>query len=410
MSLQLDLLIVQESTSSSGNSDSSPVEDAAAAEQVLEPMEDDSLLIRTLPAPPPTPEALVVGSAAESASAFSVPSGSPGKHIPNVEELTAELEKFQRNIGVQVDTMSDPFKREQLITISKITDENGLLVLTGVCSFELFYNITELYTESRTLQSTRSFCISDDDAVLLTFMKLYHDVTFSLLAVLFGVHRTTVSNIFKESIVILASILEHAVFWPEKDAIVSCLTTYFWEYKDTRMVLDCTEIEIERPKDLMSRLLTYSHYKRTYTAKVLVSETPGGLISYVSPAYGGKASDTFITKQSQLLDRCTPHVDSVMVDKGFLINELCREKNVRMIRPPFLMEKQLTTEEARSNQSIACARVHVERAIQRMKIYRILRNRFDLDLVPYIDKIFTVIAGMVNLLKPLFSEDKFLFK
>uniref|UniRef100_A0A147BIC1 Putative tick transposon n=1 Tax=Ixodes ricinus TaxID=34613 RepID=A0A147BIC1_IXORI len=410
MSLQLDLLIVQENTSSSRISDSSPVEDAPAAEQVLEPMEDDSLLIRTLPASSPTPEALVVGSAAESASAFSVPSGSPGKHIPNVEELTAELEKFQRNIGVQVDTMSDPFKREQLITISKITDENGLLVLTGVCSFELFYNITELYTEARTLQSTRSFCISDDDAVLLTFMKLYHDVTFSLLAVLFGVHRTTVSNIFKESIVILASILEHAVFWPDKDAIVSCLTTYFWDYKDTRMVLDCTEIEIERPKDLMSRLLTYSHYKRTYTAKVLVSETPGGLISYVSPAYGGKASDTFITKQSQLLDRCTPHVDSVMVDKGFLINELCREKNVRMIRPPFLMEKQLTTEEARSNQSIACARVHVERAIQRMKIYRILRNRFDLDLVPYIDKIFTVIAGMVNLLKPLFSEEKFLFK
>ncbi|XP_040072694.2 uncharacterized protein LOC115318852 [Ixodes scapularis] len=246
--------------------------------------------------------------------------------------------------------------------------------------------------------------------MLLTFMKLYHDVKFSLLAVLFGVHRTTVSNIFKESIVILASILEHAVFWPDKESVVSCLTTYFWEYKDTRMVLDCTEIEIERPKDIMSILLTYSHYKQTYTAKVLVSETPGGLISYVSPAYGGKASDTFIRKQSQLLDRCTPHVDSVMLDKGFLISELSREKIVRMIRPPFLMEKQLTTEEARSNQSIACARVHLERAIQRMKIYRILRNRFDLDLVPYIDKIFIVISGMVNLSKPLFSEDKFLFK
>ncbi|KAG0416726.1 hypothetical protein HPB47_006172, partial [Ixodes persulcatus] len=80
-------------------------------------------------------------------------------------------------------------------------------------------------------------------------------------------------------------------------ALVSCLTTYFWEFKDTRMVLDCTEIEIERPKDLMSRLLTYSHYKRTYTAK-----------------------------QSQLLDRCTPHVDSVIVDKEFLINELRGEK------------------------------------------------------------------------------------
>lgn len=47
---------------------------------------------------------------------------------------------------------------------------------------------------------------------------------------------------------------------------------------------------------------------------------------YVSPTYGGKASDTFIPKQSRLLGRCIAHVDSVMVDKGFLINELHREK------------------------------------------------------------------------------------
>lgn len=325
-------------------------------------------------------------------------------------EIIAEAEKLSKEIGIQVDTRNFLFAREQLITIAKVPDENGLVVLTGISSFELFYNIAELYTEARLRQGTRSLSLSDDDAVLLTFMKLYHDLTFSLLAVLFSVHRTTASNIFKDSIVILASILEHAVFWPSKTAVVNCLTMYFKEYKDTRMVLDCTEIEIERPKDLVSRLLTYSHYKRTYTAKVLVSETPGGLISYISPAYGGKASDTYITKQCSILDKCIPHVDSVMVDKGFLIGELCKEKNIKMIRPPFLMEKQLTAEEARRNQSIASARVHVERAIQRMKLYRILKNRFDLDLVPYIDCIFKVIAGTVNLSKPLFSNNKFLFK
>ncbi|XP_077484098.1 uncharacterized protein LOC144094081 [Amblyomma americanum] len=241
-------------------------------------------------------------------------------------------------------------------------------------------------------------------------MKLYHDLTFSLLAVLFQVHRTTASNLFRESIVILASILKQAVFWPEKACVVTCLTTYFKEYKDTRMVLDCTEIEIERPKDLTSRLLTYSHYKRTYTAKVLVSGTPGSLISYISPAYGGKASDTYITKHCKVLDKCMPHVDSVMVDKGFLISELCREKNVKMIRPPFLIKKELTTEEAKNNQSIASARVHVERAIQRMKLFRILRNRFNLDLLPYIDNILIVIAGTVNLSKPLFKDNEFLFR
>lgn len=76
----------------------------------------------------------------------------------------------------------------------------------------------------------------------------------------------------------------HAIFWPEKDAAVSCLTTFFWQYKETSMVPDCTEIEVERPRVFKSRLLTYSHYKQTYTAKTLVSKTSGGLISYISPA------------------------------------------------------------------------------------------------------------------------------
>ncbi|KAG0416500.1 hypothetical protein HPB47_006357, partial [Ixodes persulcatus] len=68
--------------------------------------------------------------------------------------------------------------------------------------------------------------------------------------------------------------LEHAIFWPENDAVVSCLTTYFCEYQDTRKILDCAEVEIERPKDLTSRLLTYSRYKWTYTVKLLVCEMP----------------------------------------------------------------------------------------------------------------------------------------
>lgn len=72
--------------------------------------------------------------------------------------------------------------------------------------------------------------------------------------------------------------------------------------------------------------------------------------------------------------------------------------------------KQLTTQEARNNQSIASARVHVERTIQRMKLFGIFRHRFAFDLLPYIDSIFTVIAGTVNLSKPLFKDNRFLFR
>ncbi|XP_077508171.1 uncharacterized protein LOC144119427 [Amblyomma americanum] len=258
------------------------------------------------------------------------------------------------------------------------------------------------------LMQGKRFCLSNQDAVLLTLIKLHHNITFALLGVLFGIHRTTASEIFKASVIILAEVMKNAVFWPSKEAVDN-LTVYFKEYASVRAVLDCTEIPIQMPKDIESQLLTYSWYKGVYTAKVLVCETPGGHISYVSKAYGGRASDSHITKESKILELFLPSIDSVMVDKGFLIDKLCLEHQITMVRPPFLRKrKQLTKNEAEKNQSIAAARVHVERAIQRMKVFKILTGNLGTELFAYIDDIIQVIAGIVNLSKPIFSSDKFL--
>ncbi|KAM7298112.1 hypothetical protein ISCGN_018738 [Ixodes scapularis] len=325
----------------------------------------------------------------------------------DTEDLEAELSSLREEIGVQADTLQ--LERDQVLGIARVKDEKALTTLTCVPCFQLFYNLTDLYGESRMLGKRKDFCISNEDAVLLTMMKLYHNMTFSLLGVLFGIHRTTASNIFKASVPILAAVLRHAIFWPEKEAVLQSLTKYFNKYRDCRMVLDCTEIPLQRPKNMESQLLTYSHYKGTHTAKVLVCETPGGLISYVSPAYCGRSSDTHITKESGLLEKCLPFIDSVMVDKGFLIDELCSEHKVKLIRPPFLRKKeQLSMQDAKSNQNIAAARVHVERAIQRMKLFRILRDNFSTDLLPQFDDIVAIIAGLVNLSKPLFKDSRYL--
>lgn len=87
------------------------------------------------------------------------------------------------------------------------------------------------------------------------------------------------------------------------------------------------------------------------------------------------------------------------------------EHKVKLIRPPFLRSKQqLSKDEAERNQKISAARVHVERAIQRMKIFKILTDNFAVDLLPYIDDVVGTIAGLVNVSKPLFSSDRYLFK
>lgn len=239
-------------------------------------------------------------------------------------------------------------------------------------------------------------------------MKLYHNILYSLLSVLFNIHRTTVSGLCSHALQILAVVLREAIVWPEKDNIQKNLTAYFQEHRDTRVILDCTQIEIQRPQDLTSRILSYSNYKKMYTAKVLIGETPGGLISFLSKSYGGRASDVHITKDSGVIRLCSQVMDTVMVDCGFLIDDLCTAANVKIVKPPFLRGKAPYSEaEASDNIAIARARVHIKRGIQRMKRFKVLK-KINLELLPCVDQVLTVIAGVVNLSKQIFADDKYI--
>ena len=55
--------------------------------------------------------------------------------------------------------------------------------------------------------------------------------------------------------------------------------------------------------------------------KTLIGASPGGLISYVSPAFDGSTSDRQIVERSNLFTLCDPG-DSIMSDKGFNVQDL----------------------------------------------------------------------------------------
>ncbi|XP_049267957.1 uncharacterized protein LOC119379490 isoform X1 [Rhipicephalus sanguineus] len=314
-----------------------------------------------------------------------------------------------RDACVQANPLQVIGRPKPLLSCAAVQTDHTVKVLTGLPCLQLLKNIIEEFTALRIESIPRGFALSDEDTVLMVFVKLYHNVSLSFLSVLFSVHRTTVSNILKNAICILASILGEAVFFPSKESVQENLTIYFKNYKETRIVLDCTEVPLERPRDLTSRLLTYSQYKRQYTIKVLIGVAPSGMITLVGKSFGGRASDTQLTAHSNVLNMCTAYVDRVMVDKGFLIENLCDEARVNMDRPPFLKKRQqLEEHEAHKNQAIARARVHVERAIQRVKAFKILQQRYPIQLLPVFDKVIVLLAGIVNLSKPILGEDKFL--
>ena len=91
-------------------------------------------------------------------------------------------------------------------------------------------------------------------------------------------------------------------------------------------------------------------------------------MSFISDLYGGHISDKKITESCGILDLLEPG-DMVMADRGFDIQHILAAKNVKLNIPPFMKGKeQLSLEEELETRSIASVRIHVERAIERIKI------------------------------------------
>lgn len=182
---------------------------------------------------------------------------------------------------------------------------------------------------------------------------------------------------------------------------------YFDKFRNTRAVLDCTEIPIQKNKCLNCKICSYSHYKGTNTVKFLIAVSPAGIITYISKGFTVKATDKYIFNEEHLIDLFERN-DAIMTDKGFLIENELEAKGIVLHRPIFKKHnQQFTKEESQFNAVLSAARVHVERVIQRMKIYKILRSPVSTGLFCAINEITYIIGCMVNLSEPILNETLF---
>nr|CAH7736053.1 unnamed protein product [Callosobruchus chinensis] len=72
----------------------------------------------------------------------------------------------------------------------------------------------------------------------------------------------------------------------------------------------------------------------------MTGKSPGDIITFISRSYGGRTSDKLIFEESDFIKNLSPNHDSIMVDKGFLIDDLCALYKIHLIRPPFLKNHQ----------------------------------------------------------------------
>lgn len=176
-------------------------------------------------------------------------------------------------------------------------------------------------------------------------------------------------------------------------------------YPSTRVIVDGTEFPINAPKNPKFKQAAFSTYKNKTTLKVLVGATPGGLISYISPAYAGSVSDRAIVERSDLTTKCDPG-DSVMADRGFTVQDLFVSKRVSINTPAFLKGKtQLPGITLLKDRKLASKRVHIERLIGLTKTYKILKNKLPIHLVSLGSEIFYVCCILCNFRENIVSVD-----
>ncbi|KAG5273832.1 hypothetical protein AALO_G00156040 [Alosa alosa] len=248
--------------------------------------------------------------------------------------------------------------------------------------------------------------MSMEDQLLLVLIKLRQSFDFMHIGNLFKISHQDASSLFNNWINYMFFRCSSINMWPHRDTIIEMMPDNFKkEFPNTLLILDATEIQIQRPSSMTRQSQCYSDYKSCNTLKGLVGIEPRGGVIFASMLFTGGISDKDLTRQSGLLQTLKDLItegkinvgDGLMADKGFRIEEEVGELGLHLNIPPFASSTgQMTNAEIKVTEKIARHHVHVERAIARIKSFKILSNRIGLSLFGCVNQIWFVCCFLTN--------------
>ena len=335
--------------------------------------------------------------------------------VSEVEEIEPETHKDAECQTTEFDYM---FQRSQYQAPDKdfFDTDDKIRFYTGLPAMEVLMVVYELVSPlvTRQTQSLNRF-----QELIIVLMKLRLNAPLQDLAYRFVVSVSTISRIFSHWIVLMDKRLFPFVYWPDRDQLWRTMPQCF-QYafgKKITVVIDCFEVFIERPSNLLARAQTFSSYKHHNTIKILVGITPQGTISFVSEAWGGRVSDKYLTENCGFLDKLIPG-DMVMADRGFTITENVGLRNAKLVILAFTKGKsQLDPVDVEKTRGIANVRIHVERVIGLLRRkYTILEGTLPTDFLisnhensdrrtPLVDHMIRVCSALVNFCPPIVPFD-----
>ena len=289
-------------------------------------------------------------------------------------------------------------------------DDNLVCFYTGFISYAIFVAFFEflgpvvnqlLHWGSREGDRQRNYNrkLDPKNQLFLTLVKLRLNLKLEDLSCRFGLSTSLISRYITTWICFLYQVFMEVDWMPSIKQVQATLPSAFKEkFATTYAIIDGSEIFIETPSDLFMQSSTWSQYKQHNTVKFLVACTPNGGICYISPVYVGSISDVELTRRSGFLAKLKdkPGI-SIMADRGFTIKDLLKELHIDLNIPPFLEgRRQLPSTEVDAGRKIASVRIHVERAIGRIKCFSILKGTIPISLARLTNHIVCVCAFLTN--------------
>ncbi len=308
------------------------------------------------------------------------------------EKSTQTKEKKMRSRGVNTDTLrTSPIKN---------FNDKQVKAFTGVSPAFI-----EVLQQRLSTKLKDSYKLKKCEKIQLVLVKIKLNISFVALSGMFNLSGGRAGELFSQTLAVMYDNLKDLLCWFSKERIQARMPAAFRGlFPNTRVILDATEIPCEKPSSKKLDIQLYSHYKGRHTLKYLIGIAPSGEITFISKAFGGRATDIELTAKSGILDLIQAG-DTVLADKGFprIETDLAVRGGLLVIPPLASGERQFSTQENRQGFECATVRIHVERAIQRIKMFELF-HFVHTHMFPHMDKIAVIVSVICNCFKDLIKE------
>ena len=232
--------------------------------------------------------------------------------------------------------------------------EKVLRFYTGISSFTVLMALFRLVSVA--VPEGGAAKLSQFDNFILTLMKLRLNASNYDLGFRFGVSESTVSRAFAKWIEAMDIRLSFLITWPDRESVQKTMPFCFRPHYGLKVtsIMDCFELFIEKPSDLLAKSCTWSQYKvsdKHYTTRHNQLHIN---------AWGGRVSDKHIVEHSRNL---LPG-DVVLADRSFDVADSVAMLGATLDIPAFTRGcEQLPPSDVEATRKLANVRIHVERII-----------------------------------------------